>query len=153
MYKANDVAKYCIQYTNNHGGSISNSKLQKVLYFLQAEHLIDHGTPLFKEEIEALFLGPVVRVVYDRYLAFGSNPISEPLTCFQGKDYRGSTLDDVTKQEIAELLDSFQNYDSETLLEVIREQQPWINAFKKPLGYRIISIHDLILFFREGDEK
>lgn len=40
MYNAVDVAKYIIWFCKENGHSISNLKLQKLLYFVQAQFLI-----------------------------------------------------------------------------------------------------------------
>ena len=40
MYNALSVARYIIDYYNRHERGISNLKLQKVLYFVQAEFLV-----------------------------------------------------------------------------------------------------------------
>ena len=61
-YKVLDVCRHVINYSNEHDYGISNLKLQKVLYFIQAYFLTkkkDH-TPCFDEKIEAWDFGPVV---------------------------------------------------------------------------------------------
>lgn len=40
MYKAENIAKYIIAKCNNDKQHISNLKLQKILYYIQAEFLI-----------------------------------------------------------------------------------------------------------------
>ena len=52
MYSVLDVARYVIARSNR-AGAISNLKLQKVLYFIQAEFLVVQNTPCFAEQIEA----------------------------------------------------------------------------------------------------
>ena len=44
---------------------MTNLRLQKILYFIQAFSLISTGHPLFKEDILAWQYGPVVKEVYD----------------------------------------------------------------------------------------
>ena len=46
-------------------GSSSTMKLQKIVYYSQAYHLVRYGQPLFSERIEAWRNGPVVRDLYD----------------------------------------------------------------------------------------
>ena len=72
MYSAIDVAKYIIWFCKENGYSISNLKLQKLLYFVQAQFLISTGAPAFKEEIEAWDFGPVVSKVYQYFKMWGS---------------------------------------------------------------------------------
>lgn len=55
MNNALDVARYVINYSNEKEYGISNLKLQKVLYFIQACYLISdlEQGPCFSERIEA----------------------------------------------------------------------------------------------------
>ena len=75
MYNVLDVARYIIWYCKKKGYSISNLKLQKILYFVQAEFLVSVGSPCFAEEIEAWDFGPVVPEVYHEFKIFGSADI------------------------------------------------------------------------------
>ena len=45
MYSALDVARYIIWYCKKQGYSISNLKLPKILYFVQANFLVSIGRP------------------------------------------------------------------------------------------------------------
>ena len=50
MYSAIDIARYIIWYCKSHGYTISNLKLQKILYFVQAEFLGHCAAEALKEE-------------------------------------------------------------------------------------------------------
>ena len=53
-YKALDIANKIISKTDlEHGDTISNLKLQKMMYYQQGFHLAYFGTPLFDEDIVA----------------------------------------------------------------------------------------------------
>lgn len=54
---------------------ISNLKLQKILYLIQAYSLIQTKRPCFSEDIEAWDFGPVIPDVYRKYKQFGSTDI------------------------------------------------------------------------------
>lgn len=47
MYSAIIVAQYIIEHCNSIGKTISNLKLQKILYFVQAEFLVSKGNLVF----------------------------------------------------------------------------------------------------------
>lgn len=85
MYSAYDVAHYIIQKFNEMNKAISNLKLQKVLYFIQAEFLVDINKPCFFEEIEAWDFGPVVPTVYRKYKIYGSANI--PFNSYEKKSF------------------------------------------------------------------
>ena len=73
---AHDVAKYFVALVDEDAGdSISNLKLQKLLYYAQGFHLALHGKPLFHEKIKAWDHGPVVPQVYHMYKEHGANAI------------------------------------------------------------------------------
>ena len=76
-YNVSDVSRYVIKYSNDKGYGISNLKLQKILYFIQAYFLINtpNGNPCFKEKIEAWDFGPVVPEAYREYEQYGSTDI------------------------------------------------------------------------------
>lgn len=48
-YDVLDISRYIISYSNKMDYGISNLKLQKVLYFVQAYFLIQTGHPCFKK--------------------------------------------------------------------------------------------------------
>ena len=60
MYDVQDVAEYVITYSEVKDYGISNLKLQKILYLIQAYSLIHTKKPCFSEDIEAWDFGPVV---------------------------------------------------------------------------------------------
>jgi uncharacterized phage-associated protein len=67
MAPASEVAKYIIKSL-----PVDNLKLQKLLYYSQAVHLVlNGGSPLFPEPIEAWDYGPVVPEVYHAYKRHG----------------------------------------------------------------------------------
>ena len=63
MKRAVDVAAYILEKC----GRMSTWRLQKLLYYCQAWHLVWADRPLFPERIEAWANGPVVREVYERH--------------------------------------------------------------------------------------
>jgi uncharacterized phage-associated protein len=58
-----DVAQAVLERT----GQIDTFKLQKLVYYCQAWHLVWAGEPLFDEPIEAWANGPVVPALYQRH--------------------------------------------------------------------------------------
>lgn len=76
-YEALDIAKYVISKCTAENSPISNLQLQKILYFIQKDFLVNFNRPLFQDEIEAWPFGPVVSTVYYNYCGFGSMSISK----------------------------------------------------------------------------
>lgn len=72
-----DVARYIINYSIEIGRPVSNLKLQKLLYFVQAAFIRHYGVPCFEEPIVHWRHGPVVESVYQKYKAYGAENITD----------------------------------------------------------------------------
>jgi uncharacterized phage-associated protein len=83
---ASDIAKYFIALVDEEAGdSVSNLKLQKLLYYAQGFHLAIFDEPAFPEEIKAWLHGPVVPPIYHKYKQYGAAPI--PVEQINEDDY------------------------------------------------------------------
>lgn len=87
MANAIHVANNILKRGIDEGIDITPMKLQKLLYLVYKSYLKSTGDPLFPERIEAWRYGPVVKDVYDRFKAFGSNAIRG-----YGRDVTGSVF-------------------------------------------------------------
>lgn len=74
-YTASTIAKHIINYCYDNDVSISNLKLQKLLYFAWIACYKKMEMYLFDDEICAWKLGPVIPDVYFEYCVFGGKPI------------------------------------------------------------------------------
>ncbi len=76
---AHDVAKYFLaQVSEDYGDTVSNLKLQKLVYYAQGFCLALLDRPLFDDVILAWEHGPVVSSLYAIYKASGSGAIRLP---------------------------------------------------------------------------
>lgn len=76
------------------GDTISNLKMQKLLYYAQGHFLALFQKPLFSEVIQAWQHGPVVKEVYDKFHIYGSNAIDfKELENFKSSLYTQEHLD------------------------------------------------------------
>ena len=71
-----DVAKYIVHKFNKEG-SITQLKLQKLLYFTEAYYMVEKNRPLFNEKFKAYTYGPVCFEVYDYYRAYRDSNIDD----------------------------------------------------------------------------
>lgn len=69
-------SEYLVYYFNHRGSFISNKKLQKLLYYIQAWHLVYFDNKLFNENPEAWVHGPVYPSVYRAYKRYRAKPIT-----------------------------------------------------------------------------
>lgn len=77
MYNVMDVARLIINYSIEIGKPVSNLKLQKLLYFVQAAFIRQYGFPCYEEPIIHWRHGPVVESVYQKYKAYGAENITD----------------------------------------------------------------------------
>ena len=139
VYSALEVARHIINYSNQTEQFISALKLQKILYFVQAEFLISQGMVCFADNIEAWDFGPVVPAVLHEFLRFGSCSIP-PVTRYFVDDknaffgirkveFVDRTISDEDKAVIDEVIDYFANYSSVGLTNLTQKQKPWVDAY------------------------
>ena len=158
VYNVLDISRFIINYCDKKDYSLSNLKLQKILYFVQAYYVsyTESQNPCFKENIEAWDFGPVVPVAYHEYKRFGSASIPKVTTYieFDPNDFWNSKLveyDDsvisIKDKNIIELLvDKFSQYSTTTLVRITHDQSPWINAHAQG-NNNVISIEAIRSYF------
>lgn len=142
MYSVNVIADYVIKYCNDKRYSLSNLKLQKILYFIQAEFLVSKNEPCFSEEIEAWDFGPVVPEVYHRYKMYGSSDIPYINIGMAGR------IKPNDKTIIDGMIDSCSRYSAAQLVDITHRQTPWMSVYA-PYQSNIISKASIKRFFME----
>lgn len=140
MYDANTIAKYIICYESEQLRAVSNLRLQKLLYFVQAQFLVSKKEPCFSDSIEAWDFGPVVPTVYHEYKIFGSSSIPTSITM---KDI---FIDPYDRKIIESMLDNCAKYATSTLVGMTHRQRPWIEAYNRKID-NTISNEAILAFF------
>lgn len=72
--KAQDIAEYIVSFSHSKGDPLTNKKLQKLLYYVEAWNLVYFGQ-IVDENFEAWVHGPVVPYVYGNFKKFVYSPI------------------------------------------------------------------------------
>lgn len=134
MYNALDVARYIMAYEKEQGRPISNLRLQKLLYFVQAQFVVFKGIPCFSTRMEAWDFGPVVPVVYREYRIYGGATI--PVS-FRSADI--NTITDEDKSLIDLMLDHCGTISTTELVSISHKQDPWKAAYHNPLSNEITA--------------
>lgn len=83
-YDARAIANRFLDLARNEGESLSQMKLQKLVYFAHGYYLAFTELPLIEDPVEAWKFGPVIRSLYREFARFGSDEITEPATVFDG---------------------------------------------------------------------
>lgn len=137
MIPAIKVAQYIINYGNEKNYSISNLRLQKLLYFIQAYYLAftPSHEPCFREEIEAWDFGPVVPFVYLTFRRFGGNSIPTIANYYWDQS-------DKDKEIIENIVDKLSVYSTVELMKITHKQTPWKESYK--LRYNTIITKESI---------
>lgn len=125
-YTAMQIAAEVVRQYHEKSQSITNLKLQKVLYYIQIECLQKKGVPAFGDDIEAWRHGPVVRDVYNTFCAYIANPISEDDPDVVGNQV---PINRDISQCIADIVDRTIPYDPWELVDKSHETAPWRSAF------------------------
>jgi uncharacterized phage-associated protein len=116
------IAKYFIALVDeDEGDSISNLKLQKLLYYAQGFHLAIFDKALFPEAIKKWAHGPVVPQVYHIYKEYGSGPI--PVVQISRDDY---------PEDVRDLLDEvssvYGQFTASKLRQMTHQERPWLET-------------------------
>ena len=136
-YRAIDIARYVVTYCTKIGKPISNLQLQKILYFVQLNFIVNYGEVAFEDDMEAWQHGPVIPEVYQEFMYDGNKilrnyPNVENRICGQDKDL----IDMIVEQSIK--LDPWQ------LVEIShKKDSPWYKVYKK--GERNVIPKDIIV--------
>jgi uncharacterized phage-associated protein len=126
MAKAVEVARFLAYLAANdvEPDYLTNLRLQKLLYYVQAWSLVMRNRPMFEERIEAWVHGPVVREAYYHFKNGDAPILAEDI----GEP--NFDLDDDDREFIGRVWGSYKGYSALRLREMTHEEDPWINARK-----------------------
>ena len=118
-YQALEIGEYFLSLADEDSGdTISNLKLQKLLYYAQGMHLAMHEKPLFNDRIQAWEHGPVVPNVYHEYKTHGAAAIPKPVgVC--------SSLNPETQKFLDEVWNVFGQFSAWKLRNMTHVEKPW----------------------------
>lgn len=124
-----DLAKLFLIQANHDGisGTMTNMKLNKLLYYAQCLHLGLYDEPLFDEEIQAWIHGPVCTKVYSAYKQYVADPLpvpsAEELTAIAEENIAEENIEIV--QEVWMFLGDRR---ASELRNMSHAEKPWLNA-------------------------
>lgn len=139
-YNVLDVARFIVNLSNEkfQKRGMSNLRLQKILYFVQARFLVEKGEVCFKEELKAWNFGPVVEEAYHAFKQFGAcNIPSIPIKgdgniwVSESKKFDENVISQSDKDLIEKVLASSEKYSTSNLVEITHYQSPWREAYEE----------------------
>jgi len=152
MRDINQICDYIIsRLKSDENVPLSNIKLQKLLYYVQAWHIAIKNTTLFDGKFEAWVHGPVNRDVYTRFNS--SKYLYSEIT--QDDIIDKDVSSKLNKDEIKHInlvLDSYAKFSGIQLEEMSHNEMPWIDAREgyQPNERCTVEINEITLgaFFR-----
>lgn len=128
MASVYDVADFFIDFAkNDENDTITNLRLNKLLFFAQAWHLVKYDTPLFNDNIEAWDLGPVVPVIYQKYKDYNKNNIDSVSSGYSTSNFTSEEIDTLT-----EVIFFYGRYSTTELVnQTHQENSPWKKVYEK----------------------
>lgn len=116
------------------GDSVTNLKLQKLLYYVQGFHLALYDEPIFREDILAWEHGPVVKEVYKEFSENGAESIAVPMDSV--------SLEKKEEDLLVEVWKVYGQFSAWRLRDMTHEEKPW-----RETGRNQIISHDLLKNF------
>lgn len=116
MANAHDVAKYILREQ----GEMTTWKLQKLVYYSQAWHLVWEDEELFPDRVEAWANGPVVRSLYNTHR--GNYTVSS------WPSGRVSDLTAAERSSIDAVLKFYGDRSGKWLSDLTHQEPPWNQA-------------------------
>ena len=80
MLDVRAVANKVLDRADKSGIDVTNMALNKIVYFVHCDHLLERGDPLVRAKIEAWKHGPVFREVYHEFKKWDDKPIRSRAT-------------------------------------------------------------------------
>lgn len=140
------LANYILKKAQEQGISVTNSKLQKILYYVQGYYMARFNHPLFPDEIQAWKFGPVVPNVYYAFSYCGP----DTLQMLEEPDMDNCSEADM--KVINRIIDEKLLLSATALMDATRNEAPWLeatdggNVIRPGLAIKQESIMD---FFKE----
>lgn len=150
MIGAWDLARHLLSRIKpEQGDSITHLKLQKLLYYCQGWHLAAFGAPIFREEVEAWELGPVVRSVYGRVKGFGDAAIPPSMIDFENLP----ALDHDAEWLVQQVWERYARFSGSELVTMTHREEAWRKNHVAGRPDSIIPRSDLEDWFRHVLER
>lgn len=126
------VANFIIEIANENKKSITNLKLQKIMFFLQGYCLARYGEPIINGNFSKWKYGPVEAVVYNSLKNLGSAPIKDKIAYYIISDnsivvdkINTDDFDDDALREIKKFIDHLLDMQVWRLVELTHEHHSW----------------------------
>ena len=152
-YSSKAIANLFLEIARADGSTLSQMKLQKLVYMAHGWNLAILGTPLIEDTVEAWQYGPVIPTLYSEFRGFGSSPITEDATIASINENTFSILYEVprirdedhnTRNLIKNVWQRYGELTGPNLSDLThRAGTPWSETFRHAQAHLVIN-NDLI---------
>ena len=118
--QAVDIANFFILHVRKDGGNLMHLKLQKLLYFAQAWHLVFYEESLFEDKIEAWIDGPTIAHIHKMFKKYRWCAIIE--------EVKQPNLSEKTVKHLKNVFDYYGKFTDYQLEKIIHNAEPWKKA-------------------------
>ncbi|MGL4848518.1 MAG: Panacea domain-containing protein [Clostridium sp.] len=154
-----EVSMYIIKYADKKGKALTNIKLQKILYYIQVNFLVQKGQPCIKDKFMRWEYGPVIESVYYEFRRYGKNEIPKTHKSYSVK-YNIMKFEKVEIQEekdliykyenlINKVIDKYIDMDAFQLVKKTHDEDPW----KITDENKEISHHEIRKYYLKNKSK
>lgn len=132
--KAWDLGHIITHFVNQKGDTVSHKKLQKLLYYVDAWHLVNFGKPIVDEDFQAWVHGPVIPELYQKLKGFGFNNLKVVNDEYETVDeeieaiIKNNNLTSDQIEFIYSVLNKYGGLTSFNLELLSHSEAPWIEA-------------------------
>ncbi|MGE9276564.1 MAG: Panacea domain-containing protein [Candidatus Phytoplasma pruni] len=140
-----DVALYIVK---NNPHSTTKMKLNKMIYYAHAKHLVQTKKPLLKEQIQAWIYGPVFPELCTQLKEFTYKPL-KPDSLSMGDITK---INATQKQILDDIISLYGDKEAYFLSQQTHEEDPWKNVYYKNSNWskNIIKNKDILEYFSKN---
>lgn len=132
MYRAIDAAYYLLKSAKSKDVTITNLKLQKLIYIANGYMLALHDRPLIDEQPQAWKYGPVIHSIYRQFKSYEDRPIE-----IDASPLENTALSPEAQEVIDDVIDT---YGSETAIDLVNltheADTPWDEVWNRQGGHK-----------------
>ncbi|TFH54248.1 MAG: DUF4065 domain-containing protein [Methanothrix sp.] len=139
-----EVAKYLLFKANFDGESITNLKMQKLLYYAQAWYLVNYSVPLFADPIKAWKFGPIVESAYHHFKRFRYSPIQ-----FANREKIEEKISGKERKYLDDYYPIYIRHSASDLTQMSHDEAPW----KSTVQGETIPVDVIMKFYKEQYKK
>ena len=146
------VAQVFLDLASGCGKRLSNTQLQKLVYFAHGIHLAVFDTPLIDDPVKAWDFGPVIPNLYEKLRIFGRG--------FVNSDLAPETRDHIDPQgneakAISSVWNTYKDYDAWQLSAITHiANSPWDKIWKQNNNhYGLIPNHLIADYYKQRIQK